>query len=62
MKELAKEAVVKVNGEYRVLRAVLVSAIGGHKVIYFDSDGREVHSERLSKSQFRGVKQEGNRV
>lgn len=53
MKVLAKEAAVRVNGQWRVLQAILVTALGGSKVIYLDKDGFEVYSEALCKSQFK---------
>ena len=55
MKELAKEAAVKVDGQYRTLRAILVTSLGGRKVIYLDKDGFEVYSEALCKSQFKNI-------
>ena len=56
MKILAEEAMVRVDSRWRTLRAVLVTALGGKKVIYLDRDGIEVHSEPYSKSQFRKKK------
>lgn len=57
MKVLAEEAAVRVdNGQWRVLRAVLVTSLGGRRIIYLDKDGFEVYSEPLCKSQFRDVK------
>jgi hypothetical protein len=53
MKELAREAIVRVNGQYRVLRAVAVLGKGGYTVVYLDKDGCEQHREPLSKSQFK---------
>jgi hypothetical protein len=53
MKVLAKEAAVRVNGQWRVLQAILVTSLGGSKVIYLDKDGFEVYSEALCKSQFK---------
>lgn len=55
MKELAKEAVIKIDGKRRVLRALLVTSLGGRRVIYVDKDGYEIHSEPLFKSQFKNV-------
>ena len=55
MKVLANEAAVKVNGQYRTLRAILVTSLGGSKVIYLDKDGYEVYSEALCKSQFKNI-------
>lgn len=60
MKVLANEAVVKVNGQYRTLRAILVTSLGGKKVVYLDRDGYEVYSEALCKSQFKGMKIKGD--
>lgn len=56
MKVLANEAVVKVNGQWRVLRAVLVTSLGGRKVVYLSKEGFEVYSEALCKSQFKNMK------
>jgi hypothetical protein len=50
---LAKETVIKVDGKWRALRAVLVTTKGGRKVIYLDRDGHEVYSEPLCKSKFK---------
>lgn len=58
MKVLAKEAAVRVNGQWRVLQAILVTTLGGSKVIYLDKDGFEVCSEALCKSQFKNLPKE----
>ena len=50
---LAEEAIVRIDGQFRVLRAVLVLGRGGYRVVYLDRDGREVHKEPLSRSQFK---------
>ena len=55
LKVLAEEAAVCVDGKWQILRAVLVNTLGGHKVIYFDKNGIEVHSEMASRSQFKDV-------
>lgn len=56
MKVLSNEAAIKVNGQWRTLRAILVTSLGGRKVIYLDKDGFEVYSEALCRSQFRNMK------
>lgn len=56
MKVLAEEAAVRVQGQWRTLRAILVTSLGGRKVVYLDKDGFGVHAEALCKSQFKDVK------
>jgi hypothetical protein len=61
LRVLSEETAVRVDGRWRMLRAVLVTAMGGRRVVYFDSNGVEVHSEPLCKSKFKNLKieQEG---
>jgi hypothetical protein len=56
IKVLANEAAVRVDGKWRVLKAILVTSLGGRKVVYLDKDGCEVSSEPLCKSKFRVTK------
>jgi len=53
IKTLSEACVVCVEGKWRELKAVLVSVAGGHKVVYLDRDGLEVHIEQAAKSQFK---------
>ena len=55
MKVLAEQAVIKVDGKRRILTAVLVTALGGHRVVYFDKDGIEIYSEPAGTSQFKDL-------
>ena len=55
MKVLESEALVRINGQFRALKAVLVLGRGGYRVIYLDKDGCEAYSEPLSKSQFKDL-------
>lgn len=52
-KVLAEQATVKVRGTWMTLKAILVSKPGGKRVVYVDEHGKEVHSEPLSRSQFK---------
>ncbi|MCL2221247.1 MAG: hypothetical protein FWB92_02805 [Oscillospiraceae bacterium] len=49
---LSKDARVKVGDTWMKLEAVLTRTHGGKRVVYIDKNGKEVHSEPLSKSQF----------
>ena len=55
MKVLAEEAAVRIDGKWRTLLAILVTTLGGRKVIYLDRDGIEVYAETASKSQFKEI-------
>lgn len=46
---------MRIEGQFRALRAALVVSRGGNTVVYLDKDGCEVHREPLSKSQFKGM-------
>jgi len=52
-KVLTEQATVKVKGTWMTLKAILVSKPGGRRVVYVDDKGNEVHSEPLSRSQFK---------
>jgi len=56
MKVLSEEAAIRIDGKWRTLRAILVTTLGGRRVVYLDKEGVEVYSEPVCKSQFRNVK------
>jgi hypothetical protein len=55
MQTLAEETIIRIDGKWRTVRAVLVVSRGGKKVIYLDRDGHEVFSEAVCKSKFKDV-------
>lgn len=52
---IAEQVEMEVNGKWLTLKAILVSKPGGKRVVYVDENGTEVHSEPLSRSQFKDI-------
>jgi hypothetical protein len=53
---ISEQAHIKLNGKWMVLKAILVSKPGGHRVVYINAEGTEVYNEPLCRSQFKGIK------
>lgn len=56
IKVLSEQANIKINGKWMTLKAVLVAKPGGKRVTYIDSEGNEIYTEPLCRSQFKGTK------
>lgn len=56
VKVLSEQANIKIDGKWVTLKAILVSKARGKTVVYVDSEGNEVHTEPLCRSQFKGIK------
>lgn len=53
---LSEAVTVKVNGEWMTLRALMTTTSGGRRVAYINTSGKELYSEALCKSPFKGFK------
>ncbi len=56
-KVLSEAVTIKVAGEWMTLKAVMTTTSGGRRVAYIGSNGKEVYSEPLCRSQFKGFRE-----
>lgn len=58
IKVLAEQHPIKIKGQWRTLKAVLVRSVGGKRVEYLDENGFTVHQEPLCRTPFKSEKVE----